>query len=407
MQTYSHSKLEMFERCPRQFYYRYRKRISVERGANIEAALGSAVHQALETLYAEQSFARAWTVKELLRSFDESFKEQLADGVTITAKGKTKADYQRLGREMLRKYYSRHSPFEQTTTIALEKKLAIKLGVNGRYSLKGVIDRVAKRKDDTYEIHDYKTSNHLPSQAELEADRQLALYQIGVQRQWPNVKAVELIWHYVRFDVELRSMRTEKQLRELEAQTIRQIEDIESRTGEEDFPPCESRLCDWCGFQELCPVRCHQARTSTLPRNRFLKDSGVKLINRHARLTAQIDELNEQIEALRTERHEVNEALLAYARREGLEVIVGSTHEGRISDKTTIHLPTKSGECERYEDLENKLRRGRHWPEVSKMDVFMLQRIWSGKAEDPGRIRTILKPFVSETQETSIYIRQR
>lgn len=407
MKTYSHSKLETFEHCPRQFYYRYRKNIPVERGANIEAALGSAVHQALETLYAERSFERVWAVEELLRSFDESFREQLAEGVTITAGGRTAADYRRMGREMLRKYHRRYSPFAQAATVALEKKRPIKLGGNGRYLLQGVIDRFARRDDGTYEIHDYKTGNHLPSQAELEADRQLALYQIGVQRQWPNVKAVELIWHYVRFDVELRSTRTGKQLKELEKQIIRQIDDIESRTTEDDFAPRESRLCDWCGFQELCPIRRHQARTDALPRNRFLKDAGVKLINRHARLTARIDELNARIEALQEEREEVNEALLAYARREGLDVIVGSTCEGRIKDKLTIHLPTKSGERDKYDDLENKLRRGHHWPEVSKMDIFKLRHIWSGEAEDPGRIRAILKPFVSESHGTTIHVRRK
>ena len=57
-------------------------------------------------------------------------------------------------------------------------------------------------------FHDYKTGSKLPDQAELDKDRQLALYQIGVQKLWPDVKEARLIWHLVAFDVEMRSMRT-------------------------------------------------------------------------------------------------------------------------------------------------------------------------------------------------------
>ena len=76
-----------------------------------------------------------------------------------------------------------------------------------RYACKGVIDRLMLAPDGAFEIHDYKTGAGLPAQAELYRDRQLALYQIGVQKLWPEAREVRLVWHLVAFDM-ARSVRT-------------------------------------------------------------------------------------------------------------------------------------------------------------------------------------------------------
>ena len=69
-----------------------------------------------------------------------------------------------------------------------------------RYRMTGYIDRLSRASDDTYQIHDYKTSAYLPSQEDVDSDQQLGLYQIGVQKRWPDIKNVKLIWHYLAFD---------------------------------------------------------------------------------------------------------------------------------------------------------------------------------------------------------------
>jgi hypothetical protein len=53
-----------------------------------------------------------------------------------------------------------------------------------------------------YEIHDYKTNSRLPLPDYIHADRQLALYVIGVKNNYPDVKDVRLIWHFLKFDKE-------------------------------------------------------------------------------------------------------------------------------------------------------------------------------------------------------------
>lgn len=46
----------------------------------------------------------------------------------------------------------------------------------------GYVDRLSKRPDGTWEIHDSKTSSRIPTQSEMDADRQLA-HRLG-RSQW-------------------------------------------------------------------------------------------------------------------------------------------------------------------------------------------------------------------------------
>ena len=113
-----------------------------------------------------------------------------------------------------------------------------------------MIDRLTKQKDGTYEIHDYKTSSSLPPPARLERDRQLALYQIGIEQSFPDAESIELVWHYLVFNKTLRSRRTPQQLDELRSRTIQLIDQIEANTS---FQPKPGPLCRWCEYRDLCP----------------------------------------------------------------------------------------------------------------------------------------------------------
>ena len=117
--------------------------------------------------------------------------------------------------------------------------------------MQGYIDRVARRADGTYKIHDYKTSRRLPTQYAADRDRQLGLYQIALQANHPDAHSVELFWHYMGHDSTLRSTRQPKQLAQLRDTTTQLIERIER---EKRFEPNKSPLCDWCEYKPECPV---------------------------------------------------------------------------------------------------------------------------------------------------------
>jgi putative RecB family exonuclease len=126
--------------------------------------------------------------------------------------------------------------------------------------MQGYIDRVGRRADGTYEIHDYKTSRRLPAQQAVDCDRQLGLYQIALQKKRPDAHSVELFWHYLGHDRTLRSTRQPEQLAELCETTTKLIEHIER---EKRFEPHKSPLCDWCEYKPDCPAwtRSNHAQT--------------------------------------------------------------------------------------------------------------------------------------------------
>ncbi len=245
----------------------------------------------------------------------------------------------------------------------LEKRVLIDLNGDGRYTLQGYIDRLSQRPDGTFEIHDYKTSGSLPTQAEMDAEKQLALYQLGISDLWDDVVEVDLVWHYLRFDKEIRSRRSKDELEALKQDTVARINTIESRGEDEGcFETNVSNLCNWCEFQSICPARRHLVETEKLPVNRFLGESGVDLVNRHSELADKIREASGQVGVWKQEQAQIEEAILDCADKNGLEVVVGSQHQAIIQEKTEVNLPTKSEEPDRFDELEAKLRRSADWP---------------------------------------------
>ncbi len=233
------------------------------------------------------------------------------------------------------------------------------------YTLRGYIDRLTAFPDGFYEIHDYKASQYLPPQKAFDTDRQLALYQIGVQQQWRDVKRVDLVWHYLAFDKELRSERTEKQLGELKQSVLSLIGHIERAEELDDFPTRRG-YCDWCGFQDICPEWVHPRKVEALPANEFLKEPGVKLVNEFAELRSKRKELEELEEKLR-------EAIIAYAKREGVSCIMGEHNKLYVRIEPHIKFPG-SGE-EGREELEGMIRGAGKWEEVSSLNTRTLEKI--------------------------------
>jgi RecB family exonuclease len=160
-------------------------------------------------------------------------------------------DYFNLGIKFLIDYYVSNFPFFDET-IETEKKIVIKLDPDNNYLLEGYIDRlVHHKKTNIFEIHDYKTGNFLKSQEDLDKDRQLALYSIGVRESYPDVKDVHLIWHFLAFNKKMTSKRSLEQLEKLRENIFNLILKIETA---KEFFPNPGILCKWCEFRSYCPV---------------------------------------------------------------------------------------------------------------------------------------------------------
>ena len=178
--VYSHSRLSAFERCPRKFQYRYLWKIPAE-GESIEGFVGKRVHEVLERLHRVSEQHGAPSLPKVLWRFQQMFAEAYdASRVRIARQGTPLDFYRELGEQCLANYYREHYPFDRDETLALEEHVSFDLDGSGSYAVQGFVDRIARTRDGAIEIQDYKTSARVPSQAQADEDRQLALYQIGV-----------------------------------------------------------------------------------------------------------------------------------------------------------------------------------------------------------------------------------
>jgi len=390
MPIYSHSQLSTYEQCPWKFKLRYRDRIKRDI-EGVEGFLGTMIHETLKKCYDDARLTRVNSLPDLLAYYNKIWRENWHDSILIMKQDLTEDNYRALGEKMIGTYYERYSPFDSDTTIGTEMGLNFSLDEENKYRMTGYIDRLSRDKDNVYEIHDYKTSSHMPSQEDADNDRQLALYHVGIQKKWPYIKNIRLIWHYLAFDTELISHRTPESISNLVQGTKNLIDEIEFA---KDFPPKESSLCDWCEYPDLCPLRKHFFKVEALPVNEYLTEPGVVLVNKYV-------ELKDEGARIKAEMEEVREAIIDYAKREDVEVIKGSDYKARVRFDEKLKFPGKN-DAERQE-LDETIRGAGKWEEVSQLDIASLARIVENSLWSKDLIEQVMKyGRIEETNSISV-----
>jgi len=394
MPTYSHSQLSTYETCPHQYRLAYIEKIKTET-EGIEAFMGSRVHDALEKLYRDLKVTKLNTLEELLSFYHQSWEKNWNEMVQIIRKEYSAEDYLRLGEKCIADYYKRYYPFDQGRTLGLEENIYFPLEEEKGYWIRGFIDRLTLVDHSILEIHDYKTSNRLPTQGGVNSDRQLAFYQMGVEGKWKDIREVRLIWHYLSFDTEIQSSRSREELHRLRQETLELIQKIET---DRHFIPKEGPLCNWCDYQGLCPRRKHLIAVGSLPPNEYLNEEGVTLVNRYVELKERKGVWNEEIDA---ELARVEEALYAFAQREELEAIFGSDHVAKIKIETKEKYPLKGDPHRKV--LDEIVKNAGKWMEVSDLNPWMLARVIGRGGWPPSLVKKV-KEFSTFEESRSITV---
>jgi putative RecB family exonuclease len=193
--------------------------------------------------------------------FDEHYDPER---VRVVRKETPVDEYRENGERGLTHYYRRHYPFDVDETLGLEERISFDLDGGGRYRILGIVDRISRTRDGVIVIHDYKTGRWVPDQKQLDGDRQLALYQIGVMEKFGDGDPVRLVWHYLSRNLVRTSTRTQEQLASLRVETAELIDRIRGEVG---FDPKPSALCSWCEYDNICPaVVIAEGRAASAPR---------------------------------------------------------------------------------------------------------------------------------------------
>ena len=395
MKVYSHSRLSCYEQCPQKYKLKYIDRVETEVEQSVEAFLGVRVHETLEKLYRDLGYQKLNTLEELLGFFHDEWKKNWSDSIVIVKKGYGPENYLKMGERFITDYYNKYKPFDQGRTISLEERILINLDESGDYKLQGFIDRVMESKAGYYEVHDYKTNSRLPLPEYLDNDRQLALYAIGVKERYPDVKDVKLVWHFLAFDKEIDSTRTDEELEELKGKTIELINRIES---DEKYPAKTGVLCDWCEFKPICKQWSHLYMIKEKPENEYLGDPGMKLVDRYVELTQKKKQVTLDLYA---EINKLEEAIVKFSEKEGVDVVFGSKNKVRVKEAERNKFPTKhSKERERLVQL---LKDHGKWDEVVQLDTSALNKIIQEKQWN-SELLDVLKDYVKHERSKRLYL---
>ncbi len=234
----SYSAFQTYNQCPLKYKFQYIDWVKVPEKP--EFFFGSLVHEVVQMALRRDPIIPNLT--DLLKFYESKWREDVFPDKL------TSDQYFELGREMIRNFHEGYKPGLRKV-VAAEKRFQIPLE---NHTLSGVIDRVDKLPFGAYEIVDYKTSKSLPSQEEVDEDKQLATYAIAVQTLWPEAKDMRLTLHFLKHNSMITTARTPEQIEKMKLEICTTADKI---TKSKSFKPKENKFCTWCDYKHLCPLK--------------------------------------------------------------------------------------------------------------------------------------------------------
>ncbi|MEW6554984.1 MAG: PD-(D/E)XK nuclease family protein [Actinomycetota bacterium] len=269
----SYSALSAYENCPLSYRFQYVDGMEVEPTPYL--SFGKSLHAALEWLYGRAT-PEPPSLEGLLSYLDECW---LSEGYATAEEEKS---FHSQGREVLTLFYYKNIE-DFRLPVAVEERFELD---KGGFILSGVIDRVDRNPDGSYEIIDYKTSRRLPELSRLRADLQLPIYQIACREIW-GITPSKLSFYYLMHN---QRYSTRPYDEEGLAGVIRRLEAAAEAISRQEFPATPNRLCPWCSFQDICPER-----VPSLDLAGGYRQRRAALLRRRDRLERTIAELEEEM----------------------------------------------------------------------------------------------------------------
>jgi len=341
----SYSALDTYQNCPLKYKFQQIDHIKVPKSK--EAVFGSTIHDTMKFIHtpgilsptldqAMEHFANAWNPAV----FDNADEERAAFSQGI---------------KILQDYYQKNNPAD-FNIINLESRFEINIGdeKNG-HVISGIVDRIDKN-EDGYEIIDYKTTRKMPSQEKVDNDLQLSVYLQAFLSRYPKeierLDKIKVSLYYLKHGVKLSSTRTLEQLKNSEQLFLDTIKIIESS----DFQPAMSPLCDWCGYQKMCPMWKHKFKEL----RKIDTDEINSFISEYIDLKSAVNITKDRLAKLQ-------EDILQYMDQEAVERVFGE--KGVIA--RTLRKTYKYDEKKLREILEPLDK----WEDVLKVDGIALKSI--------------------------------
>ena len=239
----SYSALETYRNCP--LKYKFQNIDKIRTPKSKEAVFGTLIHGTLKFIHTPGILSP--TLEQALDFFSRNWNSDVFESEVEERSAFSQ------GVEMIRKYYNQNE-ISRANIISLESRFQIDLEGN---VVSGIIDRIDKT-DDGYEIIDYKTSKKMPSQEYVDNNMQLSTYLKAFLARYPkeieNLDKIKVSLYFLKHGVKLSSTREAKQIKKTDQEFLDVISEIENGKFEPNVTP----LCDWCGYQKICPMWRHK-----------------------------------------------------------------------------------------------------------------------------------------------------
>lgn len=245
----SYSAFDTFNRCPLKYKLGYIDRVKTP--DKPELFFGGLIHEVVQMALKHDPIIPP--IEELLAHFGRRFRPDVFPTELESQQ------YFKMGEDMIRKFHNSFKPGLRNI-VATEKRFYIAL--NDKHVLNGIIDRVDKLPVGTFEVIDYKTSKALPSQDDVDRDKQLCIYNYAVENLWPDVKDVRLTLYFLKFGAQITTTRRTDEVESIKEEIIATADKIEK---ENEWAPKQNPLCDWCEYGHLCPLQKHKLQKADEP----------------------------------------------------------------------------------------------------------------------------------------------
>lgn len=337
----SYSALDTYQNCS--LKYKFQNIDKIKEPKSKEAVFGTLIHGTLKFYHSPSLLPP--TLEDALDYFSRNwnsdvFEDEMEDRAAFSQ-----------GISMISDYCKKNNPAD-FNIVDLESRFAIPIET---HTISGIIDRIDKT-GDSYEIIDYKTTKKMPSQEKVDNDLQLSVYLNAFLERYPketaNMDKITVSLYYLKHGVKLSSTRTREQLERAKSLFLDVISHIEA--GE--FSPNVTPLCDWCGYQKICPMWRHKFKEQRKIDTAEINEAIEKYISLKAELASK-----------KVEMAAAQGIIADYMQQEGVDRVFGES--GVIAQ--TLRATYKYDEAQLRAILEPLDK----WENVLKVDGVALKNI--------------------------------
>ncbi len=243
----SPSRVSSFTSCPMQFRFSSVQRLPEPPG--VAATRGSVVHRALELLFELPNTGR--TPAALAKMLDRALEEYATDpdyvGLQLDEAGA--ASFRKDCDKLIEKYFEMEDP-TTIRDIGLEVRMAADVG---SLELRGIIDRLELDENGELVVTDYKTGRAPSGRYEQKSLAGVHFYSFLCEAVLGK-RPAKIRLMYLSNGETIETVPSQQSVRFINTRTTAVWKAVERACTTGDFRPNQSRLCDWCSFQQWCPA---------------------------------------------------------------------------------------------------------------------------------------------------------